>query len=106
MISDTLTNSTSNGSVVDIVHSFDVIFGGWFIMACLFAVLMVMGMGLYSWSGDFLASFINASFLVSVSAFFFSIIKTTSGVQLLGFEKVVIFVTILGLLFVGKKITE
>ena len=106
LISDILTNASSNGAVPDIVKGFDTIFGGWFIMACLFATLMILGMGLYSWSGDFLASFVNSAFIVSVTALLLSLVKTSSGVHLLGYDKVTIFVVILVLLFIGKKIGE
>ena len=106
MISDTITNATSNGSVPDILKGFDTIFGGWFIVAILFAFLIVLGMAIFSWSGDFLSSFISSSFTISVTAFILSLMRDSNGVQILGFDKVLIFVTILALLFVGKKIGE
>lgn len=106
LISDKLTNLTTNGAAVDIVSNTNSIFGDWFIFAILLSVMIVLALSLYSWGRDFLASFNQSAFLVSVMAFMFSLIRDSNDNQLLGFDKVMIFIMLLALTYVAKKIGE
>lgn len=107
------TSLPANSNVVEYVFAFDNALKGYAIITMLLAILIVMAGGIYLWKGDFIDSSLFATFNMTFVAFLFTLIKskvfmdgTGAYLRLLSFEKFTLFVVILVLLAIYKRVSD
>lgn len=106
MISDNFTSLTLNSSFIDYVYAFDNALNHWFIFPVLLACLLVIISGIYILTNDFIAATVFGLTIISITSFFLTLIQNDAGIRLLSFNKLSIFVVLLALSVIYKKISD
>lgn len=102
-----------NSNVVEYVFAFDQALRGYAIITILLAITIVMASLIFLWKGDFIDSSLFAFFNMMFVSFIFTLIKshvfmdaTGKYLRLLSFEKFTLFVVIVVLLAIYKRVSD